>query len=562
MSATGEKHRKISNSLLAGFAGAACFVLALMALLLLEDPHQKILAALAIGAFVLICVGIASERTGSGHDPALAALIERLLAVSTGDFSSPAPDAVKRNMPELASAVDRLFEQVRSRLDGIHAAAYYDSVTSLPNRVHFKREGERVMKARRADEQVALLFIDLDGFKQVNDSLGHAHGDQMLAMVADRLRDVVKAEARDRQKPAPVIARLAGDEFTLLFPSVENAQDGVRVGGHALAALSEPFQYGGQSVAIGASIGVALGPDHGADLASLMKAADIAMYHAKRSGRSQLCLYDRPLAAAFNHKGNTEKALREALAGDEFALVYQPQLCARTGEVVGGEALLRWDHPTEGTKGPGDFIEIAEESTLILAIGDWVVDEVATALGRWRDWGMTHRLTFNVSPRQLDRPRFFPRLREAMQRSGSPPWLLELELTETAAMRCSPAVIDELAALRLEGVSIAIDDFGTGYSNLARLKDIPLDRVKLDRSLVNDVDVSESARTIVAAVIHLIHGLGLEVLAEGVERKAQIEVLRAIGCDTFQGFAFAPPMAEAEFFRWVGGRSPKLSRSA
>ncbi len=562
MSATGEKHRKISDSLLAGFAGAACFIFALTALLLLEAPHQKILAALAIGACALMFVWVASERPGSGHDRALAALIDRLLAVSTGDFSSPAPDAVKRKMPELASAVDGLFEQVRSNLDDIRAAAFYDSVTSLPNRVHFKREGERVMKERRADEQVALLFIDLDGFKQVNDSLGHAHGDQMLAMVADRLRDVVKAKARDPLKPAPVIARLAGDEFTLLFQSVQDAQDAVRIAGHALAALSEPFQYGGQSVTIGASIGVALGPDHGADLASLMKAADIAMYHAKRSGRSQLCLYDRPLAAAFNHKGNTEKALREALAGDEFALVYQPQLCARTGEVVGGEALLRWDHPTEGTKGPGDFIEIAEESTLILAIGDWVVDEVATALGRWRDSGMTHRLTFNVSPRQLERPRFFPRLREAMQRSGSPPWLLELELTETAAMRCSPAVIDELAALRLEGVSIAIDDFGTGYSNLARLKDIPLDRVKLDRSLVNDVDVSESARTIVAAVIHLIHGLGLEVLAEGVEREAQIEVLRAIGCDTFQGFAFAPPMEESEFFRWVAGRSQKFSRSA
>ncbi len=384
----------------------------------------------------------------------------------------------------------------------------------------------------------------------------------MLAMVADRLRGVVKAEAGASDKSAPVIARLAGDEFTLLFPSVRNAQDAVRIGQHALDALSEPFYSGGQSVTIGASIGVALGPDHGADLTSLMKASDIAMYHAKRNGRSQLCLYDKPLAAAFMHKGRTEKSLRDALARDEFALVYQPQLCARTGQVVGGEALLRWEHPAEGLKLPAEFIEIAEESTLILAIGDWVMDEVVLALGRWRDAGMTHRLTFNVSPRQLERPRFYPRLREAMERSGSPPWLFELELTETAAMRCSPGVIEELAALRLEGVSIAIDDFGTGYSNLARLKDIPLDRVKLDRSLVSEVDESQSARTIVAAVIHLIHGLGLEVVAEGVEREAQLEVLRAIGCDTFQGFAFARPMAEAEFFAWVAGESPKLRRRA
>jgi diguanylate cyclase (GGDEF)-like protein len=558
----GGKFRKISNFVLSACAGIASFVLTLMALLVLGELDQKIVVSLTMGGFALLLVWIAAERPNSGQARAVAALIDRLLAVAAGDFSSPAPDSVRKEMPALASAVDSLFAQVRSNIDDVQAMALYDPVTSLPNRVHFKREGERVLKARPASEHVALLFIDLDGFKEVNDSLGHAQGDQVLAMVADRLRVVVRAESQAAGIATPVIARLAGDEFTLLFPSVRDAADSARIAKCALDALSEPFHSGTHSVNIGASIGVALGPDHGADLTSLMKAADIAMYHAKRNGRSQICLYDDRLAAAFSHKGETERALREALVRDEFELVYQPQLCARTGAVVGGEALLRWNHPSEGVKLPAEFIPIAEESTLIVAIGDWVIDEVVIALGRWRQAGMTQRLTFNVSPRQLERPRFFLKLREAMRRSGSPPWLLELEFTETAAMRCSDGVLAELAALRSDGVSIAIDDFGTGYSNLARLKDIPLDRVKLDQSLVSEVDSSENARTIVAAVIHLIHGLGLEVIAEGVERQGQLDVLRTIGCDAFQGYAFARPMTEGELIAWIAGRSTQRLLSA
>ena len=551
------KTRKISNILLSAGAGVAFFLCTLLELLALEGFGQKIVASLAMGAFAALLVWLASERPKPAHAQALGALIDRLLAVGTGDFSSPAPKAVREEMPALASAVDKLFEQVRSNIDDVQAMALYDPVTSLPNRVHFRREAERVLNARPENQSVALLFIDLDGFKEVNDSLGHAQGDQVLAMVADRLRVVVRAEGRAGEMSAPVVARLAGDEFTLLFPAVTDSADAARIAERALGALSEPFHSGTHSVNIGASIGVALGPDHGADLTTLMKAADIAMYHAKRSGRSQICLYDDRLAAAFSHKGETERALRSALARDEFSLVYQPQLCARTGAVVGGEALLRWNHPLEGLKLPAEFIPIAEESTLIVAIGDWVIEEVVIALGRWREAGMSQRLAFNVSPRQLERPRFFLKLREAMRRSGSPPWLLELEFTETAAMRCSDRVLAELAALRADGVSIAIDDFGTGYSNLARLKDIPLDRVKLDQSLVSEVDVSENARTVVAAVIHLIHGLGLEVIAEGVERPGQLDVLRAIGCDIFQGYAYARPMGEAELIAWIRAESAR-----
>jgi diguanylate cyclase (GGDEF)-like protein len=558
-----EKLQKISNGILSVCAGLSSFIFTLMALLVLRGLDEKVLAAITMGSFALLIVWIACERPNSAQGRAVSALIKRLLAVGSGDFSSPAPQAVKKEMPALANAVETLFDQVRANLEDVQEMAMYDHVTSLPNRLYFKREGERVLAALDKGRQAGLLFIDLDGFKEVNDSLGHAQGDQVLEMVAERLRVVVQAEAEPLGIAQPVIARLSGDEFTLLFPSIKSAADARRIAQQALSALSDPFHVGGQSVQIGASIGVSLWPAHAPDLASLMKAADVAMYHAKASGRSQVCLYDDDLGTAFAHQGETEKALREALRRNEFSLAFQPQICARTGAVVAGEALLRWDHPTDGETLPGEFIPIAEQSTLIVAIGDWVVDAVVDALDRWREAGMTQRLAFNVSPGQLERPGFFTKLREAVQRTGAAPWLLEIEFTETMAMQCSEAVTKELTALRYDGVSIAIDDFGSGYSNLARMKEMPLDRVKLDRSLTKDVDVSESARTIVQAVIHLIHGLGLEVVGEGIERKEQIDVLRAIGCDIFQGHAFAKAMPEADFVAWAADTGPdRLSRTA
>jgi len=542
---------RTSGTMLSVAAGIASFLFTLYALLMLQTVNEQIVASLTMGLFALLVVWVASEKPNSAHAQAVTALIDRLLAVGTGDLSSPAPRAVRDAMPALASAVDNLFEQVRSNLDNVHAMALYDPVTSLPNRVHFKREADRVLKARPSDEMMGLLFIDLDGFKEVNDSLGHAQGDQVLTIVANRLREVVRDEAALGNLAQPLIARLAGDEFTLLFPLITGADDALRIAGRALMALGEPVEAAGQTIYMGASIGVAIGPDHGSDLPSLMKAADIAMYHAKASGRSQVCLFEPSMAAAFEHKSRTEQALREGLARGEFALDFQPQVSARTGEVVAGEALIRWNHPIDGVRMPDSFISVAEESSLIVDIGDWVIGSVAATAARWHRAGLTHRLCFNVSPRQVERVDFFERLRAAMRAADAPLSLLELEFTETVAMNCSDSVIAELAALRQSGASIAIDDFGRGYSNFVRIKDMPLDRVKLDRSLIADVDTSESARTIVSAVIHLIHGLGCKVVGEGVERPAQLDVLRAIGCDTVQGFAFAAPMAEEPFMAWV-----------
>lgn len=543
-------------------AGIASFVFTLAAFLMIQGLDEQIVASLSIGLFALLIVWLASEKPNSGHSRAVAALIDRLLAVGSGDLASPAPRIVREQLPALASAVDNLFAQVRSNLDDVHAMAMYDPVTALPNRTHFRGEAERMIADLARIDGLALFFIDLDGFKEVNDNLGHAQGDRVLAEVARRLRHVVKGEVSPGGLRQPVVARLAGDEFTMIFPHVATAEEAERIARTASLALSEPFHEGDQRIEMSASVGIALAPDHGDHLTSLMKAADIAMYHAKSEGRSQVCLYRATFAAAFELRAQTEKALRQALIRGEFELAFQPEICARTGEVVAGEALLRWNHPDGQVRLPGTFIAAAEESSLIVDIGDWAIDAVTDALGRWAAAGMTQRLAVNVSPRQLERPTFFRKLRTALDRSGTPPWLLELEFTETMAMRCSRATVAELSALRKQGISIAIDDFGTGYSNLARLKDMPLDRVKIDRSIIQDVDRSESARTIVNAVIHLIHGLGCEVVAEGVERMEQIEVLRAIGRDIFQGFAYSGALKEDAFLDWVAAHQLDQRRSA
>jgi diguanylate cyclase (GGDEF)-like protein len=523
--------------------------------MLLTGLDQQLVGSLFIGMFALLVVWIASEKPNSGQARAVSALIDRLLAVGTGDLSSPPPPILREQMPALASAVEGLFTQVQSNLENVHAMAMYDPVTSLPNRVHFKREADRILQASKPGETLALLFIDLDGFKEVNDRLGHAQGDQTLALVAGRLRTAVKAEVESGDLVHPLIARLAGDEFTLLFPSLGDPAAAERIARQLLVSLCEPFDMGEQKIEMGASIGIALAPLHGGDLTSLMKAADIAMYHAKASGRSRVCVYDAALATAFDEKARTERALRQAVSREEFELAFHPQICTRTGDILAGEALLRWAHPTDGVMLPDSFLAIAEDSSLIVEVGDWIAEQAAQTLANWTAAGMPQRLTVNVSPRQLERPDFFTRLRERMTAAGAPLSRLELAFTETMAMRCSDDVMKSIADLRAEGVSIAIDDFGTGYSNLARLKDMPINRVKLDSSLTRDIDSSENARTIVSSVIHLVHGLGAEVVCEGVERHEQLEVLRALGCDLVQGFAFADPMGGPEFMRWVAARN-------
>ena len=543
--------QKISNAILSCAAGLASFIFSLAALLYITEFDAKILAALAAGTFCLLISYIASERPNSESARALSALGDRLLAVEDGDLVSPAPESVKRLMPKLAAAVDTLFAEVRASIENAHALGMYDPVTSLPNRLHFRSEADKLLGEASGTQKSAMLFVDLDRFKNVNDSLGHARGDQLLIMVANRLRVVVNAEFTGNAKVRPLLARLAGDEFTMFFPEVESAAEIERVARRVVVAISEPFELCSHGVDIGASIGVAISPDHGTSVEALMRAADIAMYQAKDLGGGQHCVFNAELAAEHQQKIETEKALTEAVQRDEFVFAYQPQMSLVTGELAGAEALLRWNHPRDGLRMPGTFIPVAEKTGVIAEIGDWLLTEVASVLGSWHGRGFDGRLAFNVSPRQVERPDFFYKLRQAFLEAQVPLSLVELEFTESAAMEISQGVLSEIAALREDGATIAIDDFGTGYSNIARLRAMPLDRVKLDHSLTVDIEASEKARVVVQAVIQLIKGVECEVVAEAIETVAQADILRAMGCDTIQGYIFSAPMFEEEFLAWT-----------
>jgi diguanylate cyclase len=553
--------QKVSNAVLSCAAGVASFTFSLSALLYITELDGKILAAITAGTFCLLISYIASERPNSENARALAALGERLLAVEDGDLVSSPPPIVRKVMPKVAAAVDTLFAEVRSSIENAHALGMYDPVTSLPNRLHFRSEADKLLGEVPEGGRAAMLFVDLDRFKGVNDSLGHARGDQLLIMVANRLRVVVTAELTDSASRRPLLARLAGDEFTIFFPQVQSVEDVERVARRIALAVSEPFELYGHSVDIGASIGVSVSPDHGTSVESLMRAADIAMYDAKSRGGGRYCLFNDKLAADHHSKVETEKALTAAVQRGEFQLALQPQLSLVTGEITGAEALLRWNHPRDGLRMPASFIPVAERTGVVAEIGEWVISEVALTLGTWHRDGLASRIAFNVSPRQLDRADFFVRLRQAFAEQGVPLSFVELEFTESAAMEASELVLEEIASLREDGATIAIDDFGTGYSNLARLRTMPLDRVKLDPSLIANIEHSEKARVIVQAVVQLIKGVGCEIVAEAVENRTQADILRAMGCDTVQGFAFGDRCRSRNFAPWWATQTARPNRS-
>jgi diguanylate cyclase (GGDEF)-like protein len=536
-------------------AGALVFILALVATgtgITPNDAARALIAATICGAMCWAC----AEHTLSGTAIALDIAIQRLRQAADGDLTGPVPEQIDHAVPGLAQTMRDLFHQVDRNLDSAERLALFDTVTGLPNRLHFRRTCEKMLESMPADGFSALFFIDLDRFKTVNDTLGHACGDILLSMVAERLRAVADRFAfRPDQGEAilPLIGRLAGDEFTLFFPAIDDAAGADRIGQAIHASLTQPFDVQGQDVRIGASVGVALRPRHGRMLTDLMRAADMAMYRAKGDGRGRVALYTDEMAMAAETRARLERELREAVDKDAFDLYFQPQIAAGDGRVVGAEALLRWRH-ADGLRLPAQFIECAEETGLIVEIGNRVIDQVADTIARWARIGVEQRMAVNISPRQIDHASFFRRLRSALRAAGAPASLLELEISETLAMTCSGDVIEAIAALRADGASIAIDDFGTGYSNLARLRQLPVDRVKLDHSVVEHVVARAEARTIAQAVIGLIHGLGCTAVAEGIEDEAQREVLRVIGCEVLQGYAIAPPMDEVTFMRWVAAQ--------
>jgi len=537
-------------------AGAVAFILALAAAstpgyVTVETAGRALIAAIVCG----VMCWASAERTIACTAASIDSAIARLAKAANGDLQSEIPPEVGRNVPQLSLAMERLFSQLHTNLESVQRLAMFDPVTGLANRTNFRRTAEQMLAGMRADDFGVLYFVDLDRFKAVNDTLGHATGDALLAMVANRLRAVGDRFAPE-SGPRPLIGRLAGDEFTMFFPALADPGEADRVGRGILHALSESFDLADQEVSIGASIGIAVRPHHGATLHELMRAADAAMYNAKALGRGRAEHFTDQLADEIAERARLESDLREAIDNDQFALVFQPQVSAVDGRIVGAEALLRWRHP-DGLKMPGAFLQRAEETGLIVEIGEWVLQSVAETIARWGRLGVQQRMAVNVSQRQIDHAGFFRRLREAMHAANAPASLLELEITETLAMHCSCEVIEAIVALRADGATVAIDDFGTGYSNLSRLRKLPVDRIKLDRSVIENIADHADARAIAQAMIGLVHGLGCEAVAEGIENEAQATVLRVIGCDVLQGYAVAQPMAEDAFLDWARGVAPK-----
>lgn len=534
--------------------GAAAFVLVLTAM---GDPAPGMMTVFQALAVALVCACLSwasAEWALAGVATAVDVATARIVDAADGDLTTRMPVEVGKALPLLSGALDGMFAQVRANLESATAMAQFDPLTALPNRTHFRHEAEREMTGAPEGSMSALAFVDLDHFKAINDTLGHAQGDQLLAKVANRLRGVAAGEAARSHGSAgeAVVGRLAGDEFTLLFPNVEGRADAARLGDLLLAALTKPFDLVDQQIVIGASIGIALSPEHGTTLTTLMRAADVAMYHAKASGRGQYQFYAESLAERMAQRSQLEEELRDAIDRREFTMAFQPQVSLIDGQVQVAEGLLRWNHPTDGLRLPRSFIGCAEESGLIVEIGDWAIEALAERAALWTQDPLAPRIAVNLSPRQIARPEFFTRLWSALSRTNAQLSLIEFEVSEAVLMDCGEHVLDQIRRLQREGATIAIDDFGAGSSSLARLRSLPFDSIKLDASLIAGIDSDPAARDVVQAVIGLVHSLGAKAIAEGVETAGQYDILRVMGCDAAQGYAIAPPMTEVDYRVWAG----------
>ncbi|MCK6389611.1 MAG: EAL domain-containing protein [Azonexus sp.] len=423
--------------------------------------------------------------------------------------------------------------------------AQHDTLTGLPNRLSLHiRLAQLLPESRRHQWRIAIMFIDLDRFKIINDTLGHQIGDELLREVACRLSSVVRE--------TDFVARLGGDEFVIILPGIATPGDAAVVASKIIASLSMPVEADGHELHTSPSIGISIFPDDGPDGDTILKNADTAMYHAKSAGRNNYQFFAANMNHAATERLDIERKLRHAITRNELALCFQPQFRANGSQPTGVEALLRWHHPTDGMISPDRFIPVAEETGLIVNIGEWVLRQACIEMKQWIDAGLKPlRVAVNVSARQLRRRDFCETVAGALAESGLPPELLELEITESSVMENPQDAIQILESLGRMGVTLAIDDFGTGYSSLAYLKLFPIDHLKIDRSFVRDIELDLNDRAIAFGTIALAHSLGLRVIAEGVETPEQLDLLSTHGCDEVQGYLFSKPLNSAAAFAFL-----------
>lgn len=413
----------------------------------------------------------------------------------------------------------------------INFLARHDLLTGLPNRGVLREELERALVANRRGEALALLCLDLDRFKPVNDTYGHAVGDGLLKQVATRLRECVRE--------TDVVARMGGDEFAVVQRGGVHPMASTRLAHRIIEALTQPFHIEGHTVHIGTSVGVALAPHDGEDPEALQRNADLALYRAKSDGRGTLSYFEPAMNRRIEARRGLENDLRVAIAESQFELAYQPQLDLNGAGVVGVEALIRWRHPQRGLVSPGDFIPLAEETGLIVPIGRWVLEQACRDALRWP----AHvPVAVNVSVVQFLRASVLPDVVAALEATGLPARRLELEITESTMIKDTAAVLSALHALREKGVRIAMDDFGTGYSSLSHLRSFPFDHLKIDRSFVRDAPERPDLRAIIRGIAALAAGMNMQTTVEGVETQAQMQAVRPLGCSALQGFLFSRPV--------------------
>ncbi|MGE0487134.1 MAG: putative bifunctional diguanylate cyclase/phosphodiesterase [Gammaproteobacteria bacterium] len=487
---------------------------------------------------------VADFRVGGDADDARAI---HLVAIADRQ-----PDGTRRYLGTLQDISER-----RRAEQQIHRLSFFDNVTGLPNRVAMRGQlAQALGPAARHNRVLAVMSIDLDNFQRINDSLGFATGDELLRAVGGRFRHALRisdAMARlPEQAPGDALGRAAGDEFIVLLPEIGTAEDAAVVAQRLRNALARPFDIGGKEIHVRASIGIAVYPDDGNTADDLLGHADAALAQAKHEGRDCYQFFTGELNARAFKRLTMEMQLRGALKRDEFSVYFQPKLDARTLAVAGFEALIRWQHPELGRVSPAEFIPIAEETGLIVPIGEWVLDEAARQLAAWDAAGLGGlRCAVNLSGGQFRIRNLAERVTRIVERAGLSASRIELELTESILMEDAQLAVRTLNDLKAAGFGLAVDDFGTGYSSLSYLKRLPIDVLKIDQSFVRDLPGDADDIAIVNTIVSMARGLGLKTVAEGVETAAQRDFLREQGCDELQGYLFSPPKPAEEVETWL-----------